>query len=371
MNKSNENAKKLWLTLALLTVAIVLAIGMDSVSLPAFTVPQSDDIQDRENTDSVLLTDDEASASVSMEIITGSTDTVSEDKTLSLTFLGECAPGSPYGTTAYGSLNALTASQGSSYFFSQLSSLLSADDLTVISNRCTFTDSPVPGNSVCSAPVENLSVFTDGHIDVVAHLSAESGNTTTDAVDLYTAAGLTAAVSGTVHAIDRHGIRTAILYEQITKNTNVAALTGKIQEIKNTADYVILYFHGGEKDSHEAEDWLRTILQSCIRAGISLAVGVGPDVLRPIETFEGGTIVYSLGSLVDGAVLVPENASIILQAELSRSETGVILSELTVIPCYVYKNIWQPAIMTDEADKQLVHQFLTGETSMPIKITLQ
>ncbi len=371
MNKSSENAKKLWLTLALLTVAIVLAIGMDSISFPTFSSDPTEDAVLTESTDTPSSDDTAQPPALSVEIITGDTDTVSEDATLSITFLGESAPGSPYGTTAYGSLNALTAEQGAAYFFSALSSVLTEDDLTVLANSCTFTDTPVTGDSGCSAPTENLSVFSEGYIDVVAHLSPEISDTAQDAVDLYTAAGLTAAVSGTVHVIDRHGIRTAILYEQISKNADAAHLASKIQEIKKTVDYVILYFYGGEADSHTPEEWLRTTLQSCIRAGVSLAIGVGPDVLRPMETFEGGTIVYSLGSLVDGSALVPENATVLLQAELSRGETGEILSEIRIIPCHVYKDVWQPAVMTEEADIQRVHQFLKGEAPLPVNIDIQ
>ena len=371
MNKSNENTKKLWLTLALLAVAIVLAIGMDSIPFPAFSSDPGKNIQDEDSIDGILSSDSKPDAPVSVELITGDADTVSEDTTLSITFLGECAPGSPYGTKAYGSLNALTDEQGAAYYFSALSSLLSGDDLTVLANSCTFTDTPVTEDSGCSAPTENLSVFSEGYIDVVAHLSPEISDTAQDAVDLYTAAGLTAAVSGTVHVIDRHGIRTAILYEQISKNADAAHLASKIQEIKKTADYVILYFYGGEAASHTPEEWLRAALQSCIRAGVSLAIGVGPDVLRPMETFEGGTIVYSLGSLVDGSALVPENATVLLQAELSRGETGEILSEIRIIPCHVYKDVWQPAVMTEEADIQRVHQFLKGEAPLPVNIDIQ
>ncbi len=368
MNQSNENAKKLWRILALLALAIVLVVAMDYVPIPAFTSTENAESESAEITVSVSPTNTGTSVLDPSEIAIGETDAASEDKTLTLTFLGECAPGSPFGTTAYGSLNALTASSGSSYFFSELAPILSEDDLSVIANRCIFTDAPVSQSDVCSAPAENISIFLDSYVDVVAHLSPKISDAAQNTADLCTEAGLTAALSGTVHVIDRHGIRIAILYEQITKHASDAHLANRISEIKKTSDFVILYFHGGEENSHIAEDWLRSTLQTCIRAGVSLAVGTGTNVLRTMETYETGTIVYSLGTLVDGMTLVPENATVLLQADISRSDTGEIFAEIRTIPCYVYSKIWQPTLMTEEDDKALVQQFMAGETALPVKI---
>ncbi len=373
MNQSNENTKKLWLTLALLLIVIVLAVWMDHTSLPAFSESGEAGLQavdcDKAATDSTAVSN--TTAATTDETAETKTEPEIPEKSLTVSFLGECAPGSPYGTSAYGSLNAIAKENGSSYFFSEITSILSADDLTIAANRCEFSNSPVNTDALCAAPSDNISIYADGSVEIIANLSPDIRIFCIDAARACEESGIAIAERGTVHYMERNGIVIAILYEHIEKATDASKLASAVKSATGAADFVILYFSGGERDSHSVEPWLRSTLTSAVRAGASLIVGTGTNVLRPIETVEGVTVVYSLGSLVDGTKLIPENATAIAQLKLTKAEDGVLHHELSIIPVYAYSALWQPTLMTDARDKSLVDQFLNGEIPLPIKATTQ
>ena len=109
-------------------------------------------------------------------------------------------------------------------------------------------------------------------------------------------------------------------------------------------------------------------MHACVDAGASLIVGCGTGVLRPVETYNGVTIAYSLGKLIDGTQLVSENASAMMRCTVKKDETGAIETDVSFIPCYVYQELWQPAIMPDSKDADLVMAFLDGEVQMPIDV---
>lgn len=370
MNQSNENTKKLWLTLALLLTVIVLAVWIDHTSLPAFFESGGAGSQaldcDKAVTDSTAVSD--TTTAPTDETAKTMTESEIPKKTLTVSFLGECAPGSPYGTSAYGSLNAIAKENGSSYFFSEITSILSADDLTIAANRCDFSNSPVNTDTLCAAPSENISIYADGSVEIIANLSPDIRTFGIDAARACEENGIAIAERGTVHYMERNGIVIAILYEHIEKATDASKLANVVKGARSAADFVILYFSGGERDSHSVEPWLRSTLTSAVRAGASLIVGTGTNVLRPIETVEGVTVVYSLGSLVDGTKLIPENATAIAQLKVTKDEDGVLHHELSVIPVYAYSALWQPTVMNDEHDKSLVDQFLNGEILLPVKV---
>ena len=373
MNQSNESTKKLWLTLALLLIVIVLAVWMDHSSLHAFSA--SDESNTKPSADSNETVNESANITDTMlEMTTGTGEPIyktpneATKNTMTVTFLGECAPGSPFGTTAYGSLNALAKENGHSYFFSELTSILGADDLTIAANRCLFTDGEAAQSTLSVAPLENISIYSEASVDIIANLSPDIKGLFADTLRDWSAHGIALVESNTVHYMEINGVEIAILYEHIEKNTDPVQLANTVNNVKPYVDFVILYFHGGEEDSHTVEPWLKNTITSAVRAGASLVIGSGTNVLRPMETIDGVTVIYSLGSLVDGTKIVPENAAALLQLKLTKNDAGEILHEIFVIPTYVYSELWQPTVMNDEHDKAIVHQFLNGETPLPVKV---
>lgn len=354
MNITNGNTKKLWLILAGLALAVALVIAIDFLPFHALHTDTE------KNTGDALDSGNEAgdnSGDAKDVFFSG------EATTFTLTFLGECAPGSPYGTDAYGSLNALTAEKGVSYFFSQIASQFENDDLTVAANRCVFTDEIA---AECAAPLSSASIYADASIELILNLSPELDEHMVQAALPIQNTGVFVTKSDNTHYTGNENLRITLLTARLSRDS-ADALIERVRETAQSSEYLILYFYGGEVNSHVTEDWMTDALHACADAGADLIVGTGTGVLRPAETYNGVPIAYSLGCLIDGTQLVPENASAIMRCIVNKNTHGEITTDISYIPAYVYTELWQPSVMENEEDIKRVTDFLAGNISMPIE----
>ncbi len=342
------NNKKTWLLLASLALAIILVIAIDFIPFSTLFSDKAPVSADTESSESTNL----------------STDDPSEPITFTLTFTGECAPGSPYGTDAYGSFNALAKEKGISYFLSDFKDYFSTDDMTIIANRCVFSDTL---SAVCTAPAAYASMYSDVSVELALNLSDELDDFLMESALPLQNTNVAVVKSDSAHFTRIKNIPITILTATLTNETAPTVIE-KVQAAKENAQYLILCFYGGEVNSHVPEDWMTETLHACADAGANLIIGTGTGVLRPVEKYNGTYIAYSLGTLIDGTQLVPENATAIMRCTVTILPTGKTTTEIEFRPAYVYTDLWKPKFMTDEADVSLVKQFLQGTASMPIPV---
>jgi len=287
-----------------------------------------------------------------------------------LTFLGACSPGSPMGTNAYGSLNSVAQDKGNSFFFSRLSGILNADDLTVAANACFFTDSPVGSALACSAPSAHSEIYSAGGIDFVSlstpHFREISSDFRAETKSALEEHSMFCADENTVSYMEINDIRIGLYCVIVEKGADSTAAIQKIRTAGEEADYVVVYFWSSDTISSTPEEWLQYILHQFAEAGASLIVGVSEGEIRPVEQYRNCTIAYSLGSLINGASFRTDNISVLLQLALQKDEDGRVKSEVSLIPCSVEENRWQPAVLPEGDTKNLVDSFLLGKTDLPL-----
>lgn len=386
MNYTADQRRKLWCILVSLTLAITVAIVLDC--LPATSdIPtevldsshQETDTYSPESTGGDESTYDQTEPETTPqapdntdteESTAPDTEAPVQDNSFVLTFLGECAPGSPMGTSSFGSLNALTETEGAAYYFSQLHSILSADDMTVAANSCIFTDNNTAAPLIeCVAPSKNASIYTSGSVEFVSLvapvLSDYSDTSLADTKSALDTFSLQHAEDGQIVYFENSGIKLAIVCLQLTRNLNTADDIALIRNARTSADYVVVYFWGGDNASHTPEEWLTATLRSFADAGASLIVGCGNGVLRPLEKYYDTTIAYSLGTLIDGSSIYHQNATALLQLKITKDDANTLSEEIQMIPCYVYKEMWQPCLVNDPADEKNITAFLYGEAESP------
>jgi len=380
---------QLWGILASLMLLIVAVIVLDTLPTAPASVG-SDTAEDTADTTSALLADTtDMPAETTAPADTADTEappqTDSEMETtaetvpdtpappsLTVTFLGACAPGSPLGVSAYGSLNGMLKENGPEYFLSELKSILSEDDVTVAANSCIFTSAG--GTAVsslsCMGKTENADIYAEGSVDFVslaAPLFAEvESQYLSDSADALEARDIRHALDGECERFEKDGISVAVLCFLLEKGE---VFSDEIQAVKDaaaSADTVMVYFWGGAKNSYTPEEWLSYTLRQFADAGASVIVGCGNDVLRPIEEYKNSLIVYSLGTLLDGTSRHPENATALLQSTVTKNEDGTLSVSNRWIPCYVYDSQWQPCVMPEGEDLAQVNAFLSGSDETPV-----
>ena len=378
MNYTTEQRRKLWGILASLAAAVTIAVVLDTLPLN----PPTTDVLDSTGDSSAVVdttppdsVPDTTTSSPDVPADSEPTETTPvtppRDTSFVLTFLGECAPGSPLGTDSFGSLNALAKESGYEYFFSELKSVLSTDDLTVAFNNCIFTDKDASAIAGCAAPSAQVDIYKSGSIGFLSLASPALSDYDPSALDDTKASiesmGLRYSEHGQISHFEDAGIRVAIVCLQMETNVNIADDLALVRQAKDESEYVIVYYWGGDNDSPTPEEWLKTSLHSFADAGASLIVGCGNGVLRPVEEYGDVTIAYSLGTALDGSSMYHQNATALLRLTLSRDENGVLQDEITMIPCYVYEKTWQPCLITDEVDGNRLQSFLNGLSQTPVE----
>jgi poly-gamma-glutamate synthesis protein (capsule biosynthesis protein) len=104
-----------------------------------------------------------------------------------------------------------------------------------------------------------------------------------------------------------------------------------IEKLKKKADVVIVSLHWGDEYHKRPNSRQVRIAHQLIDAGADLILGHHPHVLQPIEEYNDGVIVYSLGNFVFDQRRKETRKSIIFKAKLSRE--GV--SEYSTLPVQI------------------------------------
>ena len=135
-----------------------------------------------------------------------------------------------------------------------------------------------------------------------------------------------------------HGLRIGVYcaYNDYIPNKNKAGAA--IQQMKaDGADYIICAFHWGQELYYQPNATQIDIGRACIDAGADLIFGCHTHCLQPIEEYNGGIILYSMGEFSFGGSTSPtDRDTAIFQVTLKRDLDGTIsVDGWKVIPCCV------------------------------------
>lgn len=293
-----------------------------------------------------------------------------------MSFVGDCMLATDRGAEYAGTFNALANEVDPSYFLENFIELFESDDWTVANLENVFTDDPnvYPRNKGYTpaywykSKTANTAILTEGSVEVVSIANNHSEDYGTkgyeDTCAALDAAGVLWGDNDNMVLLEKEGFTIALYcttyyyggYESIIANALNA--TG--------ADYKIAFFHGGTERVHVPDSWKAAGCRYMIDAGVDLVIGHHPHVLQPIEIYNGKTIVHSLGNFVFGGSRSEENRTIVFRLHLTLTDGELTSEETEVIPCYLYSDSYKPAIITDEAEKQAVFDFLDGLTESPL-----
>ncbi len=292
-----------------------------------------------------------------------------------ITFAGANTTGSMMGSSAFGTFNQLFAEAGAGYFYSRLSERLLTDDFTVSSCNVVFSDrsglAPIAKDSrewYRSASI-TASVFPDGGIDVLGvtgercHDYGDVGYT--DTLDSLSALGVAYAESGNVYVHEFLSDTTLAVYFTVgsaeDKNA-IAWLDDNAEKHGIVAVYVT-----DNSGSTELSEEKKAVFRKYADHGADIVIGTNTVNLLPIEEYNESVLVYSLGSLIDGAARYPEKYTALFGVRAKVSGGKVQDMTYEVIPCGTYddKHSWCPYILEDGTEKESVIAYMMGNTAEP------
>ncbi len=294
---------------------------------------------------------------------------------IDISFVGDCMLATNLGGEYDLSFNKLAKEVEPSYFFENFREIFHSDDFTIANLENVFTDNPTasPRNKGYSpaywykSTTANTAILTEGGVDVVSLANNHSEDygaigyaDTRDALDC---AGIQWGDNDKIVMLEKEGFTIALYCCTFYYSGNDVIIANKLAKVE--ADYKIVYFHGGTERVHVPDAWKAAGARRLIDSGIDLVIGHHPHVLQPIEIYKGKTIVHSLGNFVFGGSRSEENRTIVYRHRLKLIEGELVETTEEIIPCYVYTDLYQPAVIEDADTIAKVKAFLAGEREAP------
>ena len=302
-----------------------------------------------------------------------------ESFTIDMSFVGDCLLATEANQSYRGSFAWYASQEEASYFLEKVLDIFSADDFTVVNLENVLTDRPLEVKEKTTTPAywfkgptRNAEILTAGSVEAVSLANNHTGDYgakgKADTIAAVQGAGLPYGTNEETIYLEKNGFTVAVICNGLWNEGQAAQIVRRIKDASERSDYQIVFYHGGKESTHTPEDWKIRASRRLVDAGADLVLGNHPHVLQPVEVYKGVNIVYSLGNFCYGGHRRPENRTIIYKLVLTVCDGQVTEEATEIIPCYVYTgdvNNWQPAPITDEAERQKVLDFMSGEAELP------
>ena len=288
---------------------------------------------------------------------------------LTVSVVGDCTLGTDENFDYDTSLNAYYENYGADYFFSNVKSIFSADDLTIANFEGTLTDSEEREDKeyAFKAPAEYAGILTSGSVEAVntannhSHDYGDQGYE--DTISALDSAGILNFGYDKTVVTEVKGIKVGLvgIYELKDHLERKEQLKQNIAKVKaEGAQITIVIFHWGNEKEEVPDSNQTTLAHLAIDEGADLVCGHHPHVLQGIEEYKGKNIVYSLGNFCFGGNQYPSDMdTMIFQQTFTVDQNGVKADNVTnIIPCSVssdsdYNNYQPTPAEGDEATRIL------------------
>ena len=290
-----------------------------------------------------------------------------EPVSLTVSVVGDCTLGTDESFDYDTSLNAYYENYGADYFFSNVKSIFSEDDLTVANFEGTLTDSEEREDEqfAFKAPAEFADILTSGDIEAVNTANNHSHDygeqSFTDTLAALDAREIVHFGYDETAVMEIKGVKVGLvgIYELNDHLERTEQLKQNIARVKEDgAQLIIVIFHWGNEKEEIPDSNQTTLGRLAIDEGADLVCGHHPHVLQGIEEYKGKNIVYSLGNFCFGGNSYPSDMdSMIFQQTFTIDQNGVKEDNITnIIPCsisseYGYNNYQPTPAQGEEADR--------------------
>ena len=231
-----------------------------------------------------------------------------------------------------------------SYPFKNTAEYFLNDEYTISNLECTLADQQMYSDQTFyfRAPTANAQVLTEGGVDFVTTANNHSLDfgqagliSTYAALEEY---GIAYGKEDESQIITtKNGLKIGIYCAYNSFQPNKDKACSAIQMMRPDADYIICCFHWGQELHYQPNADQIDLARACIDAGADLIFGCHSHCLQPIEEYNGGIILYSMGEFSFGGSTSPtDRDTAIFQVTLKRDLDGSItVDSWRVIPCCV------------------------------------
>ena len=231
-----------------------------------------------------------------------------------------------------------------SYPFKNTVQYFGDDEFTISNLECSFSDQKIYSAQTFYflAPTAYAQILTAGGVDFVTTANNHALDfgqagilSTQSALEEY---GIPYGAEGSSQIITtEHGLKIGIYCAGTDMAPNKDKAVAAIEQMKaENPDYIICAFHWGQEMSAVTAAQMN-VGRACIDAGANLIFGCHTHCLQPIEEYNGGIILYSMGEFSFGGSTSPKDRdTAIFQVTLKRDLDGTIsVDGWNAVPCCV------------------------------------
>ena len=274
---------------------------------------------------------------------------------MTFTFAGDCTLGchTEHNRAGYGFL--MTVGEDFDYPFANVKQWFENDDFTMVNLEGVLGDKGHPAGKryAFRGYGSYTNILTRNSVEAVSlanNHAYDYGQTGYDETKrLLEEAGVPYVEqnAGTLVTLE-NGVTVGI-YGTVYNSIDEEAMPEGIKALRQQgADIVIYAPHWGTEHSFDATAQQKELGRIAIDAGADIVYGCHPHVLQPIEAYNGGVILYSLGNFAFGGNIYPSDydTAIVQQEVILEADGTVTLGSRTLIPCSLSsmerRNNYQP-----------------------------
>jgi len=280
-----------------------------------------------------------------------------------ISFAGDCTFADNLTATPSWDLFTSVVGDRYDYPFAGVKSYFEGDDLTLVNLECALTTYDPTEEEIkllqldvksfrFRGPLEYVNILTAGSVEVASVANnhardfAEPGWKET--LSVLKNAGVGYATWGSNCLITtENGLKVGI-YANNSWVTE-SGMVSNIQKLRQQgAQVVIVSLHWGDERHYAPNEEQQKLGRLAIDSGADIVFGHHPHVLQPLEFYNGGLIMYSMGNFSFGGNRNPvDKDTVVIQQEFIRTADGsVVLGETILIPCRISstasRNDYQP-----------------------------
>ncbi|MBR4039276.1 MAG: CapA family protein [Clostridia bacterium] len=266
--------------------------------------------------------------------------------------------------------------KGYGWFFSGLSDLFAADDMTLVNFEGTLTEETQKKEKKFNfkGPAEYTDILTLGSVEAVTvannHTLDYGTKGRDDTIANLEAAGLTVSGNGQLGVFEKDGVKVGMTGYCFPYKDGKKDISKDVKALREMGcQIVIASFHWGSEYREDFTGEQRSIGRAAIRAGADIVVGHHPHIVQGIEAYEDSYILYSVGNLVFGGNVDPDDRdAYAARVTFTVHEDYAEAPEVTIVPLRLTAlsdgTDYRPILAEgDEADR-IVNRILKRSSNM-------
>lgn len=271
---------------------------------------------------------------------------------------------------------AVAEEKGYGWFFSGLTELFATDDLTLINFEGTLTEETQKKEKKFNfkGPQAYTDILTLGSVEAVTvannHTLDYGSQGRDDTIANLEGAGIVVSGNGQLGVFEKNGVKVGMTGYCFPYKDGKKDISADVKALREMGcQIVIASFHWGSEYREDFTGEQRTIGRAAIKAGADIVVGHHPHIVQGIESYEDSYILYSVGNLVFGGNVDPDDRdAYAARVTFTVYEDHADAPELTIVPLRLTEltkgTDYRPVLAEGEEADRIVSRILKRSYKM-------